>query len=51
MPRKSDTMDRLADALALGLSIRDAAERIGVSYDQANAVFQRMKRKLGWQAR
>lgn len=51
MPRKSDKMDRLADALADGLDLRAAAELIGVSYDYANAMFQRMKRRLGVRAR
>ena len=47
---KRSTMDRLADALADGLTVREASERLGITYSLANATVQRMRARLGWQA-
>ena len=50
-PRPSPKMDELADLLAEGLTVRQAADRIGITYDYANAMFQRMRARIGEQAR
>ncbi len=49
--RPTPTMDRLADALADGLSVPEAAVQIGIEYAYANAIFQRMRARLGPQAK
>lgn len=44
-------LDRMADALAEGLSVKDAAKKIGVDYSYGNAILQRIRKRLGAQAR
>lgn len=44
------TMDHFAQLLSEGLSVRQAAGRMGFSYDYGNAMLQRIRRKLGAQA-
>jgi hypothetical protein len=50
--RRSDPrqMDRLADALAEGATIRGAAVQIGIGERTATRLFAEMRRRLGWQA-
>ena len=49
-PRDHTRIDRLADCLADGMTIAQAAERLGVTAPYANAMLQRMRRRLGAQA-
>ena len=43
-------LDQFAEHLAEGLSVKEAAARVGWSYAYGNASFQRMRKKLGVQA-
>lgn len=40
-------MDALAELLSQSLLLADAAIELGITYSQANACFQRMKKRLG----
>lgn len=39
------------DTLASPISVKAAGERVGISYDQANGYMQRLRKRLGKQAR
>lgn len=57
-PNAGARLNRFADALAehdletgdVGGSVRKASEAVGVSYAYGNALLQRMRKRLGWQA-
>lgn len=49
--RRKPSLDRFADALAESGSVSIAAERVGVSRTYGNALLQRIRKDLGWQAR
>jgi hypothetical protein len=40
-------IDRLADALASGMTVPEAAVRLGITSAYANALLQRMRKQLG----
>ena len=42
--------DHFAEHLANGLSVKEAGERVGWSYEVANATLQKLRRKFGRQA-
>lgn len=44
------TKSRLAELVALGIAIPDAAERIGITKGRAYAIWAEIKRELGPQA-
>lgn len=43
-------MNTFAELLSEGLSVRQAANRMGYGYEYGNAMLQRIRRKLGSQA-
>jgi hypothetical protein len=45
-PIRSD-LDRFADIIKDGPSVRAAADRMQISFDQANAYMQRLRRRYG----
>lgn len=48
--RKNDRIERLADLMADGYELKDAAPIIGVSVDRTRRLWRGIKRDLGWQA-
>ena len=48
--RKESRIERLADLMADGYEIKDAAVAIGVSVDRTRRLWRGIKRDLGWQA-
>lgn len=44
-------LDRFADLLSEGLTVKAASERMGYDKEYGNAMLQRIRRGLGWQAR
>lgn len=48
--RPTNNIDKFADLLSEGLTVRQAANRLGFGYDYGNAMLQRIRRKLGGQA-
>lgn len=48
--RPVSKMDLLAEELANGASVPEAAKTIGVEYAYGNALFQRIRKSLGEQA-
>lgn len=45
------SLDRFAELLAEGLTVAEAAKRMGVTYEYGNAMLQRIRKRLGGQAR
>jgi hypothetical protein len=43
-------LDQFAELLSEGMTVRQAANRMGYEYDYGNAMLQRIRRKLGKQA-
>lgn len=50
MANKRDRMDRLADLVSEGNTIRAAAASMGISESAALGLWSQIKRSLGWQA-
>lgn len=48
--RKDSRIERLADLMADGYEIKDAAPIIGVSVDRTRRLWAIIRRELGWQA-
>jgi hypothetical protein len=40
-------IDILAEYVACGFTVKEASERMGLTYDYANAVWQRIKKTVG----
>jgi hypothetical protein len=51
LPRGTRVIDRFADALAETGDVPAAAERVGIKRGYANALFARIRKELGGQAR
>lgn len=49
--KRETTLDRFAEALAETGEVATAAASIGVSKDYGKAMLQRLRKRLGWQAR
>ncbi|HSE73956.1 MAG TPA: hypothetical protein VLB05_05540 [Dongiaceae bacterium] len=51
LPRGTRVIDRFAEALAECGDVRTAAQAIGIKRDYATALFARIRKELGAQAR
>ena len=49
-PKKDTQLDRFAEHLAEGLSVREASEKMGLSYHTGNTMLARIRKRLGPQA-
>jgi hypothetical protein len=48
---RETALDRFAEALSETGEVASAAARIGVSKEYGKAMLQRLRKRLGWQAR